>query len=178
MADGDAPPVDDAHHELLRRRAAALARVPYRGRAGTAVDMILFSLGDERFAIPAACVLQVAVLKEFTPLPGAPPPLFGVTHWRGEVLTILDLRELLGVRVHGLTDLGRVLVIDGPDRLFGIVADAVSDMKEINSQDVRPLPEDGSGGSLLRGATREGLLVIDSTVLLRRFGAAGGHATA
>lgn len=171
----NAPVESDAHRELLRLRAAALARVPRRPRQGTTKQVILFRLGDEQFAVEAACVLQIAVLRELTPLPGAPAPLFGVTHWRGEVLTVLDLRAALGVRVSGLTDLGRIIVIDGPDRLFGVLADAVSDMLELDVDRIRPLPaEDAQRASLLRGVTDEAVLVIDSQALLQRYGSAAG----
>jgi purine-binding chemotaxis protein CheW len=157
--------------ELLRRRAVALARRPTREAAGTAVQVILFELGGEDFAIEASCVLQVAVLRELTPLPGAAAPLFGVTHWRGEVLTILDLREALGVRARGVTDLGRIIVVDGPDRLFGVLADGVSDMTDMDTRRIMALPtEDASRSSLLRGVTEDGVLVMNTPALLERFG--------
>jgi purine-binding chemotaxis protein CheW len=162
---------DAAVLELLRRRAVALARRPFRQSVTTAVQVILFELGDEEFAIEASSVLQVGVLREFTPLPGAAAPLFGVTHWRGAVLTILDLREALGVHARGVTDLGRIIVVDGPDRLFGVLADAVSEMMEIDTQRIMALPaEDAARASLLRGVTAEGVLVVDTQALLERFG--------
>jgi purine-binding chemotaxis protein CheW len=170
-ADDDVTAGDAAVLELLRRRAVALARRPVREAAGTSVQVILFELGDEEFAIEASCVLQVAVLRELTPLPGAAAPLFGVTHWRGEVLTILDLREALGVHARGVTDLGRIIVVDGPDRLFGVLADKVSEMMEIDTQRIMALPaEDAARASLLRGVTEEGVLVVDTPALLQRFG--------
>jgi purine-binding chemotaxis protein CheW len=166
---------DLAHErELLRRRALELARVPRREREQDATTMILFRLGDDQFAIPISCVMEVAVLRELTPLPGAPAPLFGVTHWRGQVLTVLDLRELLGVRVRGLTDLGRILVLEGATRRFGVVADAVTDMIDMEDRHVRPLPDDGGEDSLLRGATKDGLLIIDAGTLLQRYGTWAG----
>jgi purine-binding chemotaxis protein CheW len=174
---GDTPAragLTDDDRELLRRRARQLARVPRPDRRHDTEQMILFRLGDERFAIDASCVLQVAVLRELTPLPGAPAPLFGVTHWRGEVLTVLDLRGPLGVQVHGLTDLGRVLVMAGPDRRFGVLADAVTDMVGIDPDRIQPLPEeDAARGSLLRGVADDALLVLDGGALLTRFGSVG-----
>jgi purine-binding chemotaxis protein CheW len=161
------------HREQLRARAAALARVPRPPRSGELVQAVVFSLGDERFAIDGAHVLEVAVLRELTPLPGAPAPLFGVTHWRGRVLTLLDLRAELSVRVRGLTDLGRIIVLDGPDRVFAIVVDAVQEMVDIDMQQLSALPPDEGGrASLLRGMAQDALLVMDEGALLERFGTA------
>jgi purine-binding chemotaxis protein CheW len=161
------------HRELLRQRATVLARVPRQPRARELVEGLVFTLGEERFVLEAACVLEVAVLRELTPLPGVTAPLFGVTHWRGRVLTLLDLRAELGVRVRGLTDLGRIIVVDGGQRTFGVLADAVHEIVDVDLQRLSALPGDESGRtSLLRGITADALLVIDMKTLLERHGAA------
>lgn len=164
----------EEHRELLSARATELARVPRGERRGAAVPAVVFALGDERYALDMAAVLQVEVLRELTPLPGAAAPLFGVTQWRGEVLTVLDLRTVLGARVRGVTDLGRILVLNGADRTFGILADRVTDMVEVHADRLKPLPhEPGRARSLLRGMTDDAVFVIDEAALLERYGTAG-----
>jgi purine-binding chemotaxis protein CheW len=128
--------------------------------------MVVFQLADEQYALDASVVLQVHVLRELTPLAGARPPLYGITHWRGSVLTILDLRARLGVRVHGLTDLSRVIVIDGPRQPFGILADAARDFIDVNESDVRRLPPEMAERGLLRGITDDAILVLDTNAVL------------
>jgi chemotaxis signal transduction protein len=89
-------------------------------------------LSGERYAhCVASCGGQVAVLLELTPLPGASAPLFGITHWRGDVLTLLDLRAALGAHAGGVTDLSRIIVAGRADRRFGMVVDAVVEMAEV-----------------------------------------------
>ena len=162
------------HVDILRKRAADLARMPAVDRASEAMPAVIFELADERYAIEAGIVLQVHVLHELTPLAGARPPLFGITHWRGMVLTILDLRAELGVRSTGLTDLSRVLVIDGGRQPFGILADAARDFIDLAQTTVRPLSaEEASARTLLRGITDDAVLVMDSDAVL-----AAGHAVA
>ena len=155
------------HVDVLRKRAAELARVPTAGRMSQAVPAVIFELADERYAIEARIVLQVHVLRELTPLAGARPPLFGVTHWRGMVLTILDLRAELGVRSRGVTDLSRVLVIDGGRQPFGILADAARDFIDLAQTTVRPLgAEEATTRTLLRGITDDAVLVLDADAVL------------
>lgn len=154
------------HVEELRRRAADLARPVKPPRADDVHTAIIFELGGEQYAVVAKAVLQVVALRELTPLPNAPLPLFGLTQWRGDVLTVLDVREMLGVPRRGLPDLGRVIVVDGRDRVFGVLADAVRDVRDIDFDDVKPLPtDDADGGTLLSGITDDGVLVIDSDAL-------------
>jgi purine-binding chemotaxis protein CheW len=163
--------------ELLRRRAAALARPPQAGRESETGQFLVFVLSGERYAIASHHVVQVAVLLELTPLPGASAPLFGITHWRGDVLTLLDLRAALGAHGSGVTDLSRIVVVDGPDRRFGIVVDAVVEMADIAEGDVRPLPDGEGGSSLLRGMTDDGLLIMDGEALVGRYGIKRGRHT-
>lgn len=153
--------------DVLRRRAAALARVTREETPGETLPAVVFQLVDELYAVDARVVLQVHVLSELTPLAGAPAPLFGITHWRGSVLTILDLRSQLGVRTRGLTDLSRVIVIDGGRQPFGILADAARDFIDLDESSIRPLPADEAGRrTLLRGITDDAVLVMDTTALL------------
>jgi purine-binding chemotaxis protein CheW len=170
LAAGRAPAPE--HLPLLRQRAAALAREQGDGREGDRLRLVLFELAGNRYGIELACVLRVLTLRELTPLPGAAAPLFGVTHWRGDVLTLLDIRGLLGVTTDGLTDMGRILVLDGADRTFGIVVDGVRELADIPAAAVRPLAggEDGAAESLVRGMTEEGVFIMDAERVLARFG--------
>jgi purine-binding chemotaxis protein CheW len=157
--------------DLLRQRALLLARRDRPRADAEGMTAVLFELGSERYVLDAAVVLQVGVLRELTPLPGAVPPLLGVTYWRGQVLTVLDLRGPLGVQVRGLTDMGRLIVVEGPDHAFGILADAVTDMLEVPSAGVRAVQgRDDGDASLLGGVLDDATLVLDAAELVHRFG--------
>ncbi|HEX2166147.1 MAG TPA: chemotaxis protein CheW [Longimicrobiales bacterium] len=162
--------------DVLRRRAAQLARVPAAQRSAESTPAVVFQLADERYAIDARVVLEVHVLRELTPLAGARPPLFGITHWRGSVLTILDLREVLGVRARGVTDLSRVIVIDSGRRPFGILADAARDVMDLEETEILPLPGgEAAARSLLRGMTDDAVLIMDTDAVVAAGRAAASH---
>lgn len=157
--------------EVLEERARALARPAARAQAGDAVEVITFTLADETYAIESRYVLAVFRLAELSRLPGAAPPVFGVTAWRGELLTILDLRPLLGLSVVALNDLSRVIVL-GEDRpAFGILADAVQDLVTLPAAELRALPEGvAAQREFLRAVTANATLVLDGERLLRGYG--------
>jgi purine-binding chemotaxis protein CheW len=140
-------------------------------RTEVTTPFVVFQLGGEEYAIDARVVLQVIVLRDMTPLPGARAPLFGVTHWRGDVLTILDLRELLGVRPRGVTDLSRVVVVGGQAAPFGILADAAREFLDIAESAIHDLPPDERARrALVRGITQDAVLIMDTDGLLGRYG--------
>jgi purine-binding chemotaxis protein CheW len=152
--------------DLLRRRAAALARVPKAPRRTETFAAVVFQLGGEVYAIEASTVLEVAVLHELAPLPRARSPLFGLTYWRGAVIAIVDLRAALGVHAPGLTDLSRVIIIDAAPLPFGVLADAARDFIDIDVRAIRPLQTE-ERTALLRGVLDDATLVIDTQALLR-----------
>jgi purine-binding chemotaxis protein CheW len=170
LAEARAP--RQAQRALLRARAKALARAPRDAAADRKVfQAVVFALGDERYALDTRHVLRVDVLSALTPLPGAGSPLHGLTQWRGDVLTLLDLRRALGANLRGITDLGRVIVVEGPDRRFGMLVERLLDIRELDRQRLKALPrEDFDEGSLLRGVTDDAVLVIDDDALVTLYG--------
>ena len=157
--------------ELLQRRAAALARRKQRTDREERNDAAVFRLARERFALDLRCLLQIFPLRELALLPGARPPLVGLTPWRGELLRVLDLGAALGRPVSGIADRSRVLVLGSEERAeFGFQIDAVEDVIALADSDVRPLPEsDDEHARLLRGVTSDAVVVLDGDELLRTF---------
>jgi purine-binding chemotaxis protein CheW len=97
--------------------------------------------------------------------------VFGVTAWRGELLTILDLRAALGLSITALNDLSWVIVL-GEDRpAFGILADAVRELVNLPAFAVREPPEGiAAQREYLRGVTPDAVLVLEATKLLQLHG--------
>src|SRR5690349_2421457 len=97
--------------QVLDERARELAR-PRAKSAGTEIvyDVVTFSLAGETYALETRFVHEVCRLGSFVQVPGASRAFLGVTVHRGEVLPIVDLRELLGIRTRGLGELSRLLL--------------------------------------------------------------------
>lgn len=157
--------------ELLQRRAMALARRKRRTDREERNEAAVFRLARERYAIDLRCLLQIFPLRELALLPGARPPLVGLTPWRGELLRVLDLGAALGRPVSGIADRSRVLVLGSEERAeFGFQIDAVEDVIALADSDVRALPEsDDEHARLLRGVTSDAVVVLNGDELLRNF---------
>lgn len=159
---------------ILRERARHLAKPMSDTSLTTRIDAVAFSLGRERYAIEATHVFAVFRLESLTPLPGALPPVAGVTPWRGDVLTVLDIRGLVGAIPTALDDLARVIVL-GTDRPeLGLLADRIDDPLQLDAEAVHPLSADRAsrGSEILRGVTSDAVVVIDAPALLARQSAA------
>ena len=167
--DGRAVGAADDARAVLERRAKVLARpVDSAEPRGARTDGLVFAIAGERYAIEAAALVAVFKLTELALLPGARPPVRGVAAWRGQLLTIVDLRPSLGLEQGALHDLGYVVVVGARAPAFGILADAVHEIVSLPTSRVGPgsLPAATRKGRLSRGVTEDALIVLDTAALL------------
>jgi purine-binding chemotaxis protein CheW len=153
---------------MLDQRARELARRPDWKRSETAHDALVFGVAGQRYAIESRFVVEVFHLADLALLPGAAPPVIGVVGWRGRLLTIMDLRAMLGLPTTALDDLGRVIVLGDERPEFGVLADTVEEITPLSEGDVR-LPQRGIHVSerYVRGVALDAVLVLDAAELLR-----------
>lgn len=163
-------PSPERAKEIMDARARVLAQAPIPARpAGAGVDLTLFALGKERYAIETRFVREVVRFADYTPVPGTPEFIVGVTNLRGVVLAVVDLRRFFNVPQQGLTDLSRVIVV-GRERIeFGILADEAHGQIDLAADDIlAPLGDvSGIGRAYLRGVTEEALIVLDGNALFK-----------
>jgi purine-binding chemotaxis protein CheW len=162
-------------YDILQERARKLARPAGANVAkpsAFAVDMLAFRVGGQRFAIESRYSFAVFKLYELIPLPGARRPVVGLTRWRGDVLTLLDLRRMVGVSSGALDDLGRVIVVGDASPEFGILADNIEDIVPIDPAALFPIADehriDDDRTSLVRGVTADAIHVVDAAALIAR----------
>jgi len=153
---------------ILAERARALARPATAPAAGDTLQLVSFALGNERCAVEARYTFAAFRAAELAPLPGAPQPVFGLTSWRGQLLTVVDLRATLGVASSALADLTHVIVLGEERPVVGMLAGAPLELVTLPAVAVQQ-PRGGGPAppALLRGVTPDALLVLDAHALLR-----------
>jgi purine-binding chemotaxis protein CheW len=156
--------------QILRARARALARSPARAvGAETSVELLEFRLAQEKYALEARYVREVCPLKSLTPLPGTPPFVLGIVNVRGRILPVLDLKKFFDLPERGLTDLHRIILVQGNDLELGLLADVIVGLRTIPVDSLQPsLPTlTGIRAEYLKGVTAERLVVLDLASVLR-----------
>ena len=153
----------------MARRTRELARPVQSVAKRSGRLVVFFTLGGERLAIEARWLLGVSKLTTLADLPGAEPPVRGVTVWRGELLTVLDIRSVLGISTAVLTDLTRVLVLGDRRARFGLLVDAVGSVDELADVELLPAAAGSLAGDYLMGVTADAGLVLDGARLMQLF---------
>lgn len=131
--------------------------------------VLFFTLGGEQLAIEATRLLGVHKLTTLAPLPGADAPIRGVTVWQGELLTVLDIRSMLGISTKALSDMTRLLVLGERRATFGLIVDTVGDCVELADDQVLPVPPSARTPEYLMGVTADARLLLDGERLLQLF---------
>lgn len=165
-ADGEG----DRDRRLLLERARALARPAAAPAPVGELTLLAFSLGGESWNVQARFVWEALRLTHLTPLPGARPPVAGITTWRGAILPVLDLRTVLGLPARPLADLGYVIVVGEDEPAFGVLADALGSVLRLGPDALR---EPGEGVAVHRewilGVTPDAAFALDAQRLVQHF---------
>jgi purine-binding chemotaxis protein CheW len=165
VATADAAPEERA---VLEARARALARPPDVADTAATIEVTVFSIAREEYAIESRFLREVLRLADMTPVPGLPEPLAGVTNLRGEILAVFDLRRLFGIASSGIADLPRLIVLGAEHAELGVLVESVREIRRVAERELSPLPL-GVGGAvrdLAHGVTLDGTLVLDGERLL------------
>jgi purine-binding chemotaxis protein CheW len=121
---------EQRRREILEERARALAAPRHEAQRESA-PVLAFSVGGERFAVEVGAVSQVLEARGLHPLVAAPPWLIGAMVARTRVVPVLDLRQLLGLGGGGLSDLGKVVVVEHEGEAFGIAVETLEGRREV-----------------------------------------------
>ncbi len=131
-----------------------------------------FSLGTEDYAIPLLTVKEVIALPEITPIPFTPAYFLGIMNLRGQVISVIDLRQKFGVKVSQNTSTeNAVIIIDLGTFCMGVVVDSINSVLSPKASDISDKPEIQSNKSTeyITNVFRNGkklVLLIDITKTL------------
>jgi purine-binding chemotaxis protein CheW len=117
------------------------------------VSHVVVRLSSEgRFALPMDAVAEVGRTPGVTRVPGTPSWVAGVANWRGRILGVLDLRDLLGLPRNGSGE-GRLVVLNRNGATVGLVAERVDGVVDVDEETLEPalLTLPAEAGALLAG---------------------------
>jgi purine-binding chemotaxis protein CheW len=106
--------------------------------AATLVEMCSVRLGQALYGVPISHILEIVGGARPQPVPLAPSFVGGLVHYRGDVLTTVSLRHLLGLPPReGPQD---ILVLESSGGCFGLLVDSVGEVMTVSSADHEPNP--------------------------------------
>lgn len=162
-------PDAEERQRILHARARLLARrPPDLLAAGAPLEIIEFTLSGERYGIESKFVAEVFPLTGLTRLYCVPPFLLGIVNLRGEIISVIDLRRFFELPDQALTDLNKVLLLQGDQMVFGVLADRVEGVRAVGDRQLQPdLPTlTDRRRDYLKGIAEGRIVVLDGASLL------------
>jgi purine-binding chemotaxis protein CheW len=168
LAQGDVSSPQE-RRSILRKRAQTLAQEAEQVAAGESLEIIEFRLASETYGLESRFIREVYPLRDVTPLPGMPPFVLGIVNVRGQILSVVDLKEFFNLPDKGLGQLNKLIILHDEQMEFGILADAILDVRSIalDTLQTAPATVSGIGEEYLRGVTGERMILLDAEEILR-----------
>lgn len=156
-----APPQAEVRR-VLRERAAALAAPPRNQAAAPRANLIVFRVGDERFAIDTRQVDEVGAVPALTELPVSSPLHLGLFNYRGLVYPLIDLRPLVGAAAEPRCTGAFFLLVETRGSAIAIAADAVDALHRADESDVAYAAEGEALHSAVLGTVHGTTVLVDA----------------
>lgn len=126
------------------------------------MEMCSVRVGSTLFGVPITHILEIVGNTHPHAVPLAPDFVGGLVHYRGDVLTTVSLRQLLGLPA--VEDRQDIMVLENDGGCFGLLVDSVGEVLTISAADQEPNPSilDPRRRELFAGACKlpQGLLVM------------------
>lgn len=111
------------------------------------IEVLVFDIAGETFALQAVAVQEILDMVPETPVPGSQPFVGSVINFRGRVIPLADIRLAFGMDPTRVTIDSRIIVIsldiEGEDTLVGIRTDKVNEVTTLPRTASEPPPSVG-----------------------------------
>ncbi|MEG3843088.1 chemotaxis protein CheW [Microcoleus sp. herbarium14] len=112
------------------------------------MSLAVVVLNGEYFGINLGVVREFTDIRQVTPVPCTPDRIIGNMNLRGEILTLLDIRNVLNMSAD-TKSLSKAIVVEVEDLVAGIVVDEILDIIHLNLAEIATIP------AALNSANRE-----------------------
>ena len=109
------------------------------------VEYVTFFVGNILIGTDIRCVEEINRHVEVTVVPHAPSYVRGVINLRGEVVTIVDLRSILGLPPAEITKQTATVVVRSKDEQIGLLVDHIADVVKTRNDEIDSPPANLGG---------------------------------
>jgi purine-binding chemotaxis protein CheW len=160
--------VDSKKQEILRRRSEHLSRkIEDRQVKKEAIEVLIFHLAQEQYAIELQYIKEIYPLKDMTTLSTVPPFIYGLINVRRRILTVIDLKVFFGLTKEEDAE-KKVIILENEDKEFAILSQDVIGIHSIPLKSIDySLPTlTGIRQDFLKGITTDRLVILDGKKLI------------
>lgn len=137
----------------------------YPRKAG---QYVRFLLGGTAFALPLQNTLGIDYSPEVVPLPNLPPWILGICNLRGDIVSVVDIKQILHLMPEENDTAGKLILIHNKGVRTAIIVDNIGGMFSIHDHDQKKPPENTPFTKFVKEALisgRQTIHLLDPDVL-------------
>jgi len=117
------------------------------------IELATFYVGQALCGMDILKIQEINKLMEMTKVPQAPDYMVGILNLRGQIVTIIDLGQKLGLGSVEISNESRNIIINAPGEHVGLLVTKISDVVMADPDKIEPAPANMSGtqGSFFTG---------------------------
>ncbi|MGF1590238.1 MAG: chemotaxis protein CheW [Pleurocapsa sp.] len=139
--------------EILHQRAANLKQATEDTEASEIIPVAVVRINNDYFGLDLGIVREFTKIERVTTIPCCPAHIIGNTNLRGEILTLVDIRQPLNLAVSDHNQPTKAVVIEVDEIVAGIMVDEVLDVVDFRPQELKSIPVaiDANTAAYLKG---------------------------
>ncbi len=109
------------------------------------IELATFYVGDALCGMDILKVQEINKLMEMTMVPQAPDYVTGILNLRGQIVTIIDLGQKLGLGNAEISSESRNIIVNTPGEHVGLLVSRISDVVMADPDKIEPPPANMRG---------------------------------
>ncbi len=99
---------------------------------------VVFTLSKESYAINTNFTRVIIKIPHITKIPCAPSVIVGIINLNGVIVSVSDIRSILGVSANEITSESRIIVTKNLHYTTGILVDSIKSVVFVKQKDIQP----------------------------------------
>ena len=122
---------------------------------------VIFSIDQEKFAVPYESVIEATKSVEIIPLPYLTRRIHGIINFHGKIIPVINLRKILRKTEKNISITDSLIVVNSIENaLIAIVADAVHELFRPHQKDITKIDEILPSYTFYEGTIKAGDILI------------------
>jgi purine-binding chemotaxis protein CheW len=165
------PTATTTAREILHQRAVNLKDITDSSESTELISIAVVSINGDYFGLDLGIVREFTKIGRVTTIPCCPNHIIGNMNLRGEILTVVDIRQPLGLTINRQQQPTKAVVIEIDGIVAGIVVEEVFDVVDFRPEELKSVPVaiDTNTAVYLKGMAdylNQPMNVIDLTKLI------------
>jgi purine-binding chemotaxis protein CheW len=135
------------------------------------VELATFYVGDALCGMDILKVQEINKLMDMTKVPQSPEYVTGILNLRGQIVTVIDLGNKLGLTAIDMNDASRNIIVNSANEYIGLLVSRISDVVAADMDKVEKPPANIGGlqGTYFKGVFKTkdrliGILDVDKVL--------------